>query len=216
MIRPAPATSTASGHLQAAQEADDGRQPTGRGKRIQASAQITVAVDSVPWARASGTRPSEAAVRTDVVDVLRRALQQDVVLQKAGARIAVKPVTVLDSAAEITTSVNAAVLERIRLSPYPARGGAEEALQQQLSAGRANAVRCSRGGRLAQVLGRGGSVDFPSAPAVYADRNGRLTLQAPKLAGCPRMTRGSTPPPRSWPCCCSRSSPLSSTVPTTT
>ncbi|MFC8438114.1 hypothetical protein ACFUJT_07940 [Streptomyces griseoincarnatus] len=138
---------------------------------------------SATWAQASGTKPSEAAVRTDVVDLLRHALQQDVVLTKAGARIAVKPVTVLDSAPEITKSVNAAVFEQIRLSP--AHGRADEALQQQLAAGKATAVRCGRGGRLVQALGRGGSVDFPPAPAMYADRHGRLTLQAPRLTQLP-------------------------------
>lgn len=96
--------------------------------------------------------------------MLRQALQQDVVLAKAGARIAVKPVTVLDSAPEITKSVNAAVCEQIRLSPSPAHGRADEALQQQLAAGKANAVRCGRGGRLVQAFGRGGSVDFPPLP----------------------------------------------------
>lgn len=92
----------------------------GQHELIQASAQVTVTVGSSTWAQASGTKPSEAAVRSDVVDVLRQALQQDVVLTKAGARIAVKPVTVLGSAPEITKSVNAAVFEQIRLSPSPA------------------------------------------------------------------------------------------------
>ncbi|GKQ33452.1 hypothetical protein ALMP_00030 [Streptomyces sp. A012304] len=112
--------------------------------------------------------------------------------------------------------MNAAVFEQIRLSPSPAHGHADEALQQQLAAGKATAVRCGRGGRLVQALGRGGSVDFPPAPAMYADRHGRLTLQAPGSLNCPRTTRGSTPPPRLSLCCCSHSSPSSSTAPTPT
>ncbi|MDX5564801.1 hypothetical protein PYK79_17475 [Streptomyces sp. ID05-04B] len=183
MIGSAPAT--APGQHQAVQRTRHDGGTAGQSKRIQASAQVTVTVGSATWAQASGTKPSEAAVRTDVVDVLRQALQQDVVLTKAGARIAVKPVTVLDSAPEITKSVNAAVFEQIRLSPSPAHGRADEALQQQLAAGKATAVRCGRGGRLVQALGRGGSVDFPPAPAMYADRHGRLTLQAPRLTQLP-------------------------------
>ncbi|MGW1617441.1 hypothetical protein ACWCQZ_50940 [Streptomyces sp. NPDC002285] len=134
----------------------------------------------------------------------------------AGARIAVKPVTVLDRALEITTSVNAAMFEQIRLSPYPDHGHTDHPLQRQLAAGKATAVRCGRGGRLVQALGRGGSVDFPSAPAMYADRHGRLTLQAPRSPGYPPMMPGSTRLPKLSPCCCSRSWPSSSTAPTTT
>ncbi|MDT0616674.1 hypothetical protein, partial [Streptomyces lancefieldiae] len=93
MIGSAPAT--APGQHQAVQRTRHDGGTAGQSKRIQASAQVTVTVGSATWAQASGTKPSEAAVRTDVVDVLRQALQQDVVLTKAGARIAVKPVTVL-------------------------------------------------------------------------------------------------------------------------
>jgi hypothetical protein len=157
------ARATAPGQHQAVQRADHDGGKAGQCQRIQASAQVTVTVGSATWAQASGTKPSEAAVRADVVDVLRQALQQDVVLTKAGARIAVKPVTVLDSAPEITKSVNAAVSEQIRLSPSPAHGRADEAVQQ-LAAAKATAVRCGRGGRLVQALGRGGSVDFPPLP----------------------------------------------------
>ncbi|MFE9137895.1 hypothetical protein [Streptomyces sp. NPDC007355] len=84
----------------------------------------------------------------------------------------------LDSAPEITKSVNPAAFEQIRLSSSPAYVRVDEALRQQMAADKATAVRCGRGGCLVQALGRGGSVDFSPAPAMHAGRHGRLTLQS--------------------------------------
>ncbi|MFE9679208.1 hypothetical protein ACFYO5_34690 [Streptomyces sp. NPDC006259] len=154
-------------------------------KRIQASAQVTVTVGSASWAQASGAKPSESAVRTDVVAVVRRALDSDVVLAKAGASVAVKPVTLLDTAPEITGTVNAALFERIRLYPFPLNGLAHETLQRQIAAGKTTALGCGRGGRIVEAIGRAGTVTLPAAPAVYSDRHGRLTLQAPAFSELP-------------------------------
>ncbi|MFJ8752243.1 hypothetical protein ACIREO_23345 [Streptomyces sp. NPDC102441] len=153
--------------------------------RVQASAQITVNVDPTKWTQASGTKPSESAVRADMVGVVRRALESDVVLTKSGASIAVKPVRLLDSAPEVTKSVNADLFQRIRVYPFPGHGFAHDTLQRQISAGKTTALSCGRGGRLVQAIGRAGTVDFPPAPAIYTDRHGRLTLQAPPFAGLP-------------------------------
>ncbi|MFZ3491870.1 hypothetical protein ACODT5_01270 [Streptomyces sp. 5.8] len=150
--------------------------------RIQASVQVTVTVGSTGWAQASGAKPSESAVRTDMAEVVRRALDGDVVLARAGARVAIKPVTLLDDAPQTTGTVNAALFERIRLYPFPLHGYAHETLQRQIAAGKITAVGCGRGGRLVEAIGRGGSVTLPASSAVYCDRHGRLTLQAPAFA----------------------------------
>lgn len=152
---------------------------------VQASAQITVNVDPVKWTQASGTKASESVVRADLVGVVRRALESDVVLTKSGASIAVKPVALLDSAPDVTKSVNADLFQRIRVYPFPAHGFAHDTLQRQISAGKTTALSCGRGGRLVRAISRAGTVDFPTAPAIYTDRHGRLTLQAPPLAGLP-------------------------------
>ncbi|ATM24695.1 hypothetical protein SMD44_p10196 (plasmid) [Streptomyces alboflavus] len=154
-------------------------------QHLQAAAQIAVAVDPAKWAQASGTKPSEAAVRTDLIAVVRRALTGDVVLANADASIAVKPVTLLNSAPQMTKSVNAALFQRVRVYPFPAHGFAHDTLQRQISAGKTTVLGCGRGGRLVQAIGRSGTVNFPSAPAMYTDRSGRLTLQAPALADLP-------------------------------
>lgn len=129
--------------------------------------------------------------------MLRQALQQDVVLTKTGARIAVKPVTVLDSAPEITKSVNAAVFEQIRLSPSPAHGRVDEALQRQMAAGKTTAVRCGRGGRLVQALGRSGSATEPESAAlepVWSGNTRRRVRAGPGPAGpCPGARPAAAP-----------------------